>query len=299
MRKFDTKIRIMSYWQAFCLFWGLCFGLRAQQETIPMLYPLMPTYLNPAEVGAKDVTRVLGLYRRRIVLIPNTAGLNQQFLSIDGYLPKGQWGLGFMGFNTGVAFTAAGSSISPNLGLGMMLSKRVSWGRGHRLQVGASLGGRQYPVLGSRGANEFQGSAAWGIFYEKEDWSMGLSMPNLALGSINANAPKWMYARSQYLFRLPNQDHLKLGLVSRSLSNLEQLTLDLHAVYWYAEKVGIGAYYLANGTEFKSKALVNTLEINLSPHFRLAYSFDYNRMHSLQLAYFTDGGRGKVALFRP
>ena len=83
------------------LFFLFSFAVNAQQESLRMVYPFLPLAINPADAGAMKVFSAKGVFRKK-PLFQNIGGASssQQFMSIDMPLSQGDWGLGFLGFNT-------------------------------------------------------------------------------------------------------------------------------------------------------------------------------------------------------
>ena len=306
----------------FLLFMGLTVGeIKAQQESLRMMYPFIPLGINPAVAGSQGIVSTTGLFRKK-PLIQTFGALtsSQQYFSIDLPIRAESWGLGFLGYNTDQSFASA-SGVSSNLGLAVVGAKSYRWGRGNEVRLGANLGLNQYPILGKNGSSEFRMSYGLGLKYIKEDLSLDLSLPTISSNPVGGyGAP--LYAQAKYNFHLANQNHLKVGLLMRQ-SGPEGLAVDAHAVFWWAERLGFGIWLQNTVSELGNRALLGSLELPLGKNFRLGYSYDFlgqyvstlpaglsgslssstssmaSGYHQIYIRYSLDAGNGKLAAFRP
>lgn len=286
------------------------FAIKAQQESLRMAYPFLPLAINPAEAGAMKIFSAKGVFRKK-PLFQNIGGASssQQFMSIDMPLSEGNWGLGFLGFNTDQSFATNSGLISSNLGLAAVFSKHWNWGRGHQLSIGANSGINQYPILGRSGTSEMLASVGIGISYRKEALTLGISKPSNRLDG-RGDAP--LFVQASYYFPVGALHTLKLGTVVRK--DL-QTKVDFNAVFWYQEKLGVGLWMQQTGSEFGDPALLGTIEVPLGVNFRVGYSYDFlgknvstlgstttseaSGFHQIFLSYNLDFGLGKLGQFRP
>jgi hypothetical protein len=303
------------------ILWFFATEIKAQQESLRMMYPFIPMGINPAEAGSQGILSTTGLFRKK-PLIQTFGALtsSQQYFSIDMPIRTESWGLGFLGYNTDQSFVGA-SGVSSNLGLAMVGAKSYRWGRGNEIRIGANLGLNQYPILGKNGSSEFRMSYGLGLKFQKEDLSLELSLPTIASNPIGGfKAP--LYMQTKYLFHLANQNHLKIGLLIRQYAE-EGVAMDAHAVFWWAERLGFGLWLQNTGSELGNRALLGSLELPLGKNFRLGYAFDFlgqyvstipaglsgsgtaststmaSGYHQIYIRYSLDVGNGKLAAFRP
>ncbi len=285
-------------------------GVHAQQESLRMTYPFMPLTVNPAEAGAMKIFSAKGVFRRKpLFQTIGGASSSQQFLSIDMPLNSGDWGLGFLGFNTDQSFATSSGMISSNLGLAAVISKHWNWGRGHQFSVGVNSGINQYPILGKSGTSEMLASVGFGIAYRKEALTLGISKPTNRLDGLGDDP---LYMQASYYFPVADLHTLQLGTVIRED---QETKFDVNAVFWFQEKAGFGLWYQQTGSEFGDPALLGTLEVPLGINFRVGYSYDFlgknvstlgsttiseaSGFHQIFLSYNLDFGLGKLGLFRP
>ena len=288
----------------------LSFAVHAQQESLRMAYPFLPIAINPAEAGAMKIFSAKGVFRKKpLFQTIGGASSSQQLMSIDMPLQKGSWGLGFLGYNTDQSYATPSGMISSNLGLAVVGSKHVYWGRGNQLSYGVNLGVNQYPILGKSGSSELLGSIGIGATYRKEALMVGISKPTNRFDGLG-DAP--LYVQASYYFPVGDLHTLKVGTVLRK--DL-QTKVDFNAVFWYQEKLGIGLWYQQTGSEFGDPAFLGSLEVPLGLNFRVGYSYDFlgknvstlgsttsseaSGFHQIFLRYDLDFGLGKLGQFRP
>jgi hypothetical protein len=275
-----------------------------------MAYPFLPLAINPADAGAQKIFSAKGVFRKKpLFQTIGGASSSQQLMSIDMPLLKGGWGLGFLGYNTDQSYATPSGMISSNLGLAVVGSKHENWGRGNQLSYGVNLGVNQYPILGKSGSSELLGSIGIGATYRKEAFMVGISKPTNRFDGLG-DAP--LYVQASYYFPVGDLHTLKVGTVLRKD---QQTKVDLNAVFWYQEKLGIGLWYQQTGSEFGDPALLGSLEVPLGLNFRVGYSYDFlgknvstlgstttsetSGFHQIFLRYDLDFGLGKLGQFRP
>ena len=292
------------------LFFLASFVAQAQQESLRMAYPFLPLAINPADAGVMKVFSAKGVFRKKpLFQTLGGASSSQQLMSIDMPLKKGDWGLGFLAFNTDQSFATPSGMISSNLGLAAVVSKHMEWGRGNQLSYGMNVGINQYPILGKSGTSEMLGSIGLGVSYRKEALMLGISKPSNRLDGLG-DAP--LYLQASYYFPVADLHTLKIGTVLRKD---QQTKIDFNAVFWYQEKVGVGLWYQQTGSEFGDPALLGSVEVPLGLNFRVGYSYDFlgknvstlgssamseaSGFHQIFLRYDLDFGLGKLGQFQP
>ena len=286
------------------------FFAQAQQESLRMAYPFLPLAINPADAGVMKIFSAKGVFRKKpLFQTLGGASSSQQLMSIDMPLKKGDWGLGFLAFNTDQSFATPSGMISSNLGLAAVVSKHMEWGRGNQLSYGMNVGINQYPILGKSGTSEMLGSIGLGVSYRKEALMLGISKPSNRLDGLG-DAP--LYLQASYYFPVADLHTLKIGSVLRKD---QQTKIDFNAVFWYQEKVGVGLWYQQTGSEFGDPALLGSVEVPLGLNFRVGYSYDFlgknvstlgssamseaSGFHQIFLRYDLDFGLGKLGQFQP
>lgn len=296
----------------------LSLPVKAQQESIRMMYPFMPLGINPALAGSNGVASITGIYRKKPLFqggIANTAS-SQQYFSFDMPIAREKGGIGFLAYNTDQSYALPAGGIAANLGLAAIGSKSFSWGRGNRIQLGLQIGVNQYPIIGKSGTSVLGGHYGLGFMYEKGDLKLGFSSPAISFNESYGSTNPPRYLTGEYLIQL-NQNSLKLGSVIRYQQN--EMKADYYTVFWFKEKVGAGVWYQATGSELGSNALIGSLEVALGKNFRVGYGYDFlgestayipagfgsstsserAGFHQIFLRYEVDLGNGRIAEFRP
>ncbi len=302
----------------FIYFFFLSLPLVAQQESLRMMYPFMPLGINPALAGQKGVASITGIYRKKPLFQPGlgTVASSQQYFSFDMPISQEKGGIGFLAYNTDQSYALPTGGISPNLGIAAVGAKVFAWGRGHRLRLGGQIGLSQYPIIGRSGSSVLGTHYGLGVIYEFDDLYLGFSAPANSFESSYGSLKPPRYWMAQYVFHI-DQNALKIGNVIRQLD--KEVAVDYSAVFWFKEKIGLGLWYQATGSELGSKALIGSLEAALGKKFRVGYGYDFlgestayfpsgfgsassterAGFHQLFIRYEVDLGNGKIAQFRP
>lgn len=292
----------------------------AQQESLRMMYPNMPLSINPARAGASKVASVTGFYRKKpLFTVPGMSSFSQQYLSFDMPINDENLGIGFLGFNGNTYGTSGG--IASNLGLAVVVSKRVWNSDDRELFVGANIGTNQIPVITSSGNTDLQGSYGVGLYYQTPIFQVGISRPSAYFGT-SSTVP--IYGQVQLLKEI-GDGVLRVGSVLRylSLGAYSDYKADVYAIYWVRQTVGFGIWSQNTGAEMGNPALLGLVQIGLSKNFMLTYGYDFlgksltstsgslgssssstqndsgSGFHQIGIRYDIDLGNGKSNGFRP
>lgn len=292
----------------------------AQQESLRMMYPMMPMSINPAQAGSSKVASIVGFYRKKpLFSLPGLLSLSQQYLSFDMPIQQETWGVGFLGFNSSQAFADGSGAIASNLGLAGVVSKRFVLGEGHELSVGGNIGVNQKPVITSNGTTVLSGSYGFGLMYQKGYFKFGVSRPSTYITGASISP---LYAHTEAMMNLSSGDKFRFGSVLKYVkSNTFSATnIDFYGVYWFQEVVGIGAWYMNTGAEAGNTALLGSAQVALTRNFMVTYAYDFlgksitlnlpgsstsntsnanSGFHQIGIRYEIDMGNGKLADFRP
>ncbi len=306
----------------FILFFAQISRLQAQQESMRMMYPMMPLSINPARAGASKVASITGFYRKKpLFSLPGLTSLSQQYLSFDMPINQEQWGFGFLGYNSSQAFADGTGTIASNLGLAAVVSRRFDLGDGHEISVGANLGVNQKPVITSAGTTILKGSYGFGLMYKKRAVQLGISRPSAYINP-DGKAVNPLYAHGEVLMDLSTGDKLRLGSVVRyqQVGSQTDTKVDFYGVYWFRETIGLGAWYLPTGAEIGNTAFLGSLQVALGRNFMVSYAYDFlgksiamnpigsssstvndsgNGFHQIGIRFEIDMGNGKLQSFRP
>jgi type IX secretion system PorP/SprF family membrane protein len=285
----------------------------AQQDQLYLTYPFLPMTINPAYAGAKEVVSMAGIYRKRPLFSANgVASTTQQYFNFDMPIAQDRMGIGFQAYNADQA-VGIGGNLAGNLGLYGDFAYRFDMPSDGKLAIGLQAGITQVPAIfvgTNNGGTRFRSSLGLGVYYKNDDWYAGLSMPNIN-ASDNYASP--MFLTLGYLFDIGDDLKLKAGTLVRRISNdlVSSTEVDFNGVLWVKERVGIGVWYQNTGSEFVNKAVLGSLEIQLSK-MRIGYSYDFNGansnaatgspanqgFHQIMLRFDFDAGNGKSASFK-
>jgi type IX secretion system PorP/SprF family membrane protein len=290
-----------------------CFG---QQEQLFITYPLMPLNINPAYAGSREVISISGLFRKKPLFSAlGVASTTQQYFNFDMPIANERMAIGFQAYNAEQVIGNVNGGILGNLGFYGDFAYRFTLPNDGKLAIGAQVGVTQVPGTfsstgGSVGNTNFNPSIGAGIYYHNDDWYAGVSMLNMNADD-NYNRP--FFASAGYVFDLGNDLKLKTGaLLKKQSSNLGGKTnVDINAVMWINNRVGVGVWYQNTGSEVSERAFLASLQVQLKK-VQLGYSYDFsgspsssttiatNRegFHQLMVRYEIDAGNGKSGVFR-
>jgi hypothetical protein len=281
-------------------------GAIAQQESLRMIYPFIPMGINPAVAGQRGVASITGVYRKKPLFqrgfVPSS---QQQYFSFDMPISQGKGGFGFLAYNTDQTYLMPMGKLAANLGLSVVGTYVMNFGRGHELRMGGQVGVDQYPILNRSGTAVLKGSYGFGLIYRHDQLTLGLSRP-----IQNTSSPT--YLRASYVKQLDNVWLVHVGSLLR-ISN-EAKKVDMHASIWWNERVALGLWYQGTGSEFGDAACLISSEVALGRNFRIGYAYDLlgkqmaintqpssslvPGFHQVFLRYEIDTGNGKIAEFR-
>ena len=288
----------------------------AQQDQLYITYPFMPLNVNPAYAGSREVVSMSLVYRKRPLFntLIGGAATTQQYFSFDLPIAQDKMALGFQAYNADQIVGNTFGGVIGNLGLYGDFAYRFTLPNDGKLALGVQAGVTQVPnSLNSSGGGfattGFNASVGLGIYYNNDDYYVGLSMLNLNADTERFNKPSFITAG--YVFDLSNDVTLKTGVLVRKLTNAysSSTNVDLNATAWFNERFGIGLWYQNTGSELANKAILGTLQLQLNK-FQFGYAYDFNGnptgassgnsegFHQIMMKYEFDAGNGKSGVFR-
>jgi type IX secretion system PorP/SprF family membrane protein len=294
-----------------CSFKGL-----AQQDQLCITYPFMPLNVNPAYAGSREVVSMALVFRKRPLLntLNAAATTNQQYFNFDLPIAQDKMAIGFQAYNAEQIIGNNIGGVIGNLGLYGDFAYRLTLPNDGKLAFGVQAGVTQVPNYistagGGFGSTGFNPSVGLGVYYHNDDYYVGISMLNINADAERFNKPSFITAG--YVFDLGNELSLKTGVLVRRLTNVYSSTtnVDVNATAWFKERFGIGLWYQNTGSELANKAVLGSLQIQLSK-FQLGYAYDFNGnpsgavagngegFHQIMLKYEFDAGNGKSGVFR-
>ncbi|MBP6385251.1 MAG: PorP/SprF family type IX secretion system membrane protein [Pseudarcicella sp.] len=255
----------------------------AQQDQLRYVYPSMPLSINPAYAGSRETINITSIYRRRpLFTAPALAAsiATQQYVSFDMPTQNNKMGYGFQAFNAnnGNIINLDGS-LKGLLGLNGNIAYRVLNNKNEFVSLGGQLGLTQIPnLLGSStstSGNIFKSNMSLGLLYQRNGkFSSGVSFINVFSGDEFC---KPIILQASYLFDIYNNIKLKAGVVLnyQDKYNEDNLKVDFNGTLWFNEKVGLGFNYLNSGSEINRKAMIASIDGQISRKLRLGYNYDF------------------------
>jgi len=275
--KFPTWILTMS----------LCLSLfRVQAQVEPMFtqYMFNETFINPAYAGSHDNLAAALLYRNQWTGIDGAP--KTQTFSMHGPVDKNKIGLGGSILNESIGVTHQFAVYADFAYRILMPASTLAFG----VQGGFVNDEEKFTDVRTitPGDNQFSAdvkkyflpNAGFGIYYYKEKFYTGLSIPRLLENKIDPSNPsavaknfgnlqRWhYYFASGYVFDLNDDLKLKPSIMVKTVQHapLEldgDLNLLIHDFLWIG-----GAYRTGD-------AVAGLIGIQLSKQLRIGYSYDY------------------------
>ncbi len=236
----------------------------AQKEVLYEQYIQNPMSINPAFTGVRQDFNMSLMLRRRWFTIPN-APITQTF-AMDGTLANGKVGWGLQALNDRISnFQTTGVYGSA----AYHFDASVVW----KVSLGAQGGVNVLPVFDQASGfvgNRALGSVGAGIYVHSDRFYVGVSKPEL-LSQSYGQRNGFEYSKPLYVSVGATLEADGQFKVLPSVLIVQQqdrkLRVDAGARAWYAERIGVGAFYrMANEDYFQFSA-----EVQLTGNLRLGY----------------------------
>jgi len=270
----SSRIQIIL---CFCLI-VVSSSLKAQQEPMYSQYMFNLLHINPAYAGNRAVDNITLMYRK-------------QWVGVDGAPTTGtlSWDRRQEGSNVGYGLQIYNDrlGIESTSGLQAFYSYRIpfnnsffSFGlsagvlnyRAAYTQVETTQGGD--PLL-QEDTNGFLPTVGIGCLYGNDKWYVGLSIPalletkiSLMNQTVTTSANNHYFLTGGYLFEPTETFKLKPSILLKAVKGAP-FEYDLNLNGWIQDVIGLGVSYRTHD------ALVGMFEIQISPQFRLGYTYDY------------------------
>lgn len=252
----------------------------AQQEPMYSQYMFNLLHINPAYAGSRAADNVTVLYRNQWTGL--TGSPRTGSVSWDRRADQSNVGYGIevysdqLGIEKTSGLQAFYSYHIPfeNAYLALGISGGVLNYKANYLDSNPYTGGD--PIFSSN-AQGWLPTAGFGIMYATPDWYVGASVPALlhtkvtvqnSLSQSSMGASNHYFLTGGYNFQLDREMKLKPSLMLKAVRG-SSLQLDINANWWFNDVFGIGLSYRLQD------AVVGLLELQLSPKFRIGYSYDY------------------------
>lgn len=252
-----------------------------QQQPMYSQYMFNMLNINPAYAGNREVANINMLYRNQWAGFPGAPKTGS--ISYDNRKEGSNSGYGIQLYNDQIG-------IENTTGLQGFYSLKLPFEQS-TLAIGIGFGVLNYrsnllstnPVITGdpslqTSTNGFLPSASFGLLYSREHWYIGLSTPALLKTKINAQnladvsyngAENHYYLTGGYSFDVSESIKLKPSVLFKAVSGAP-IQADLNMNVWFNNILGVGASCRL------SESYLSMLELQITPQFRLGYSYDYN-----------------------
>lgn len=252
-----------------------------QQQPMYSQYMFNMLNINPAYAGNREVANINMLYRNQWAGFPGAPKTGS--FSYDNRKVGSNIGYGIQLYNDQIG-------IEKTTGLNGFYSLKIPFDQS-TLAIGIGFGILNYqanfqstnPVITGdpslqTSMNGFLPAASFGVLYSREHWYIGLSTPALLKTKINVQnfadvsyngAESHYYLTGGYGFDVSENIKLKPSVLFKAVSGAP-IQADLNLNVWLNNILGIGVSCRL------SESYLSMIEIQITPQFRLGYSYDYN-----------------------
>jgi len=252
----------------------------AQQDPMYSMYMFDKMLINPAYTGSSNW--FIGSVKYRNQFSGLNGNPNTQTFNIHSPIQKKHIGVGLKVVNDKIA-------IFSTMNVGVDLSYHLNFAGG-KLSAGIEAGiynrkiDYQKLVLATRGDNAIPTTAqsslvpdaAWGLYYLKKQWYVGLSQYHLLKTKFKDNEPvasnsrlyNHYYLIAGNVFMINKYWTCEPSMLLKIQPN-SKTQLDVNAMVYYQDRVGAGLQYRTGD------AVVGVVRVNILENLRLSYSYDY------------------------
>lgn len=251
----------------------------AQQDPMYSMYMFDKMLINPGYTGSSNWFVASAKYRNQF------SGLNgkptTQTFNLHGPIQKKHIGLGLKIINDKIGvvnslnvaadlsyhLNLAGGKLSAGLELGVF-QRRIDYQK----LILSVPGDNAIPLTAQ---SSIVPDAAWGLYYQKKQWYVGLSQYHLIGAKFNDKEPvksksklyNHMYLIAGNVFTLNKFWTWEPSVLLKIQPN-SKVQLDLNAMVYYQDRFGAGLQYRTGD------ALVTVVKFNVTESIRISYSYD-------------------------
>lgn len=256
--------------------------LFSQQLPLFSEYMFNTLEINPAYAGFRNALSVTTMFRKQYTgfkTAPQSA-----FLSADMPISNKRVGVG-------IKLLDDRDEITRTLGAQGVYSFKIPTGNYSNISLGLQGGVYSFKTdytkvdvidqndpSFSQNVNSLRLNFGTGIFFNTEDFYVGISSPNLIRNGFNkANntgsfgemkQEMHVYFNAGYVFPISDNLHIKPSVLVRAI-NGSPISYDVNTNFWIADVVGLGVSY-RNKT-----AMVGIIDIKVVPELHLGYAYDH------------------------
>lgn len=256
--------------------------LYAQQLPLYSQYMFNTFEINPAYAGAKEAVQISSMFRKQWTGFKSAP--QSTFLSVDMPIPGKRIGLG-------IKIVDDRDEITKTIGAQGAYSYKVPLGDYSTLALGLQAGAMNFssdftkvdvidpndPSF-SQVVNSVKINFGTGIFFNTENFYVGLSVPNLVRHDLRKNTASspgsikqnmHYYFNTGYVFFLSDAFVFKPSVLVRGLVG-SPVSMDVNANLWIADMISFGASYRSKS------AVVGIVNFRMLPDLYMGYAYDHS-----------------------
>lgn len=264
------------------LFLSFSNSLSAQQLPLYSEYMFNTFEINPAYAGSRDVIQIISMFRKQWTGFKTAP--QSTFLSVDLPIPGKRVGLG-------IKIVDDRDEITKTIGAQAAYAYKVPVGSYSTLALGLQAGAMSFksdftkvdvidpndPSF-SHVVNSVKINFGTGIFFNTENFYVGVSLPNLFRQNLKKNDPgnlgdfkqnMHIYFNTGYVFMLSYNFVLKPSVLVRGLVG-SPVSVDVNTNLWIADMLSLGVSYR------NKSALVGIINLRVLPELYLGYAYDHS-----------------------
>jgi len=257
-------------------------GLLAQQLPLYSEYMFNTFEINPAYAGSRDVVQIISMFRKQWTGFKTSP--QSTFLSVDMPIPNKRIGLG-------IKLVDDRDEITKTTGAQAAYAYKVPVGNYSTLAFGLQAGAMSFksdftkvdvidpndPSF-SQVVNSVKINFGTGVFFNTENFFVGVSLPNLIRQNLKKNDPgnlgdikqnMHIYFNTGYVFLLSENFVLKPSVLVRGLVG-SPVSADFNANLWIADMLALGTSYRSKG------AVVGIINLRVLPELYMGYAYDHS-----------------------
>lgn len=249
----------------------------AQQDPLNSMYIFDKMLINPAFTGSSDW--VVGTIKAREQYTGLEGNPSTQTFNFHSPLSRRRMGVGIKVINDKIA-------VVKNINAALLYSYHLNFGGG-KLSFGLEAGiikreiNFSELILNQQNDNAFPLQTAsatvpdvsWGLYYQKKQAYFGFSQYHLLKSTFNDSeqSDSKLFSHINFLagtiFKLKKKWNLETSTLVKLVTGAP-LQIDLNAIIYYNNRIGIGAQYRTED------AFVVFFKVHLLENLRLAYGYD-------------------------
>ena len=281
MHKYIVKSVILFY-----IIWFTSYSnsLFAQQMPLYSEYMFNTFEINPAYAGYRNAIQITSMFRKQWTGFKTAP--QSTYFSVDMPISNKRIGLG-------LKIVDDRDAITKTFGAQSAYSFKIPVGENSTLALGLQGGVLSYksdftkidvidandPAF-SQNTNSLKLNFGTGVFFNSENFYVGLSTPNLIRNNIgkvsdggatlnDVKQNMHLYFNTGYIFKLNDDLLIKPSVLLRGVAG-SPISFDMNVNLWIADALSLGVSYR------NQAAVVGIIDIKILPNLRLGYAYDHN-----------------------